>query len=110
MTSNTQNYLKTGDKVIVIAGKEKGKTGEISRVIRKENRVVVNGLNLVKRHQKATRVGDETGIVSKEAPLHVSNVMISDPKTGVATRIGHKTLKDGKKVRFAKKSGELLDN
>lgn len=110
MARHSTNYLKTGDKVIIIAGREKGKTGEITSVLRDENRVIVGGLNLVKRHQRALRVGDETGIVNKEAPLHVSNVMIADPKTGEATRIGHKTLKDGKKVRVAKKSGEVLDN
>lgn len=109
MACKTNNYLKTGDKVIVTAGKDKGKTGEITRVLRDESRVVVGGLNIVKRHQRALRVGDETGITNKEAPLHVSNVMIADPKTGEATRIGHKTLKDGKKVRFAKKSGEVID-
>lgn len=110
MTNEFKNYLKTGDKVIVTAGKDKGKTGEITRVIRDENRVIVGGLNIVKRHQRATQVGAEAGILNKEAPLHVSNVMIADPKTGEATRIGHKTLKDGKKVRFAKKSGEVIDS
>ena len=109
MTDRKANYLKTNDNVIVVAGKEKGKTGKISRVLRANDRVVVEGLNLVKRHNRATRVGDEAGITNKEAPLHVSNVMIADPKTGDATRIGHTTLKDGTKVRFAKKSGELID-
>ena len=109
MTDRKVNYLKTNDNVIVVAGKEKGKTGKISRVSRANDRVVVEGLNLVKRHNRATRVGDEAGITNKEAPLHVSNVMIADPKTGDATRIGHTTLKDGTKVRFAKKSGELID-
>ena len=110
MAKQFESYLKSGDKVIVVAGKEKGKTGEITKVMRADNRVVVGGLNMVKRHQRAMRVGDETGIVNKEAPLHVSNVMIADPKTGEATRIGYKTLKDGKKVRFAKKSGEVIDS
>ena len=109
MTEQTSNYLKTGDSVVVIAGKEKGKKGEITRVLRDDNRVVIGGLNLVKRHQRAQRVGDETGITNKEAPLHVSNVMIADPKTGEATKIGHTTLKDGTKVRFAKKSGDIID-
>ena len=110
MAKQFESYLKSGDKVIVVAGKEKGKTGEITKVLRADNRVIVGGLNMVKRHQRATRVGDEAGIINKEAPLHVSNVMIADPKTGKATRIGHKTLKDGTKVRFAKKSGEVIDS
>ncbi|MBA43315.1 MAG: 50S ribosomal protein L24 [Magnetococcales bacterium] len=109
MTRQFNSYLKTGDNVIVTAGKEKGKTGVITKVLTKEDRVIVGGLNMVKRHQRPMRMGDEAGIINKEAPIHVSNVMIADPKTGEATRIGFKTLKDGKKVRFAKKSGQELD-
>ncbi len=109
MTRQFDSYLKTGDKVVVTAGKEKGKSGVITKVISDENRVVIDGLNLVKRHQRPQRMGDEAGIVTKAAPIHVSNVMLADPKTGTATRIGHKMLEDGKKVRFAKKSGEVID-
>lgn len=109
MTRQFNSYLKSGDNVVVTAGKEKGKKGVITKVLTKEDRVIVGGLNMVKRHMRPTRMGDEAGIVTKEAPIHVSNVMIADPKTGEATRIGHKTLKDGKKVRFAKKSGEVID-
>lgn len=110
MQKQGRNYLKKGDKVVITAGKDKGKTGEILRVLREDNRVVVGGVNIVKRHQKPMRMGDEAGIVNKEAPLHVSNVMLADPKTGAATRVGYKTLKDGKKVRFAKKSGDVIDS
>ena len=109
MTREFNSYLKTGDNVVVTAGKEKGKKGVITKVLTKDDRVVIGGLNMVKRHQRPLRMGDEAGIITKEAPIHVSNVMIADPKTGEATRIGHKTLKDGKKVRFAKKSGEVID-
>ncbi len=101
-----QSPLKTGDEVIVISGKEKGKTGKISSVVTKTNRVVVEGVNMVKRHMKASMVS-EAGVVSKEAPIHASNVMLKDPETGKPTRVGHK-IENGKKVRFAKKSGKVL--
>lgn len=99
--------IKKGDKVIVITGKDKGKTGEVTKAMPKENKVIVSGVNMVKRHQKPTQenVG---GIVSKEAPIHVSNVAIVDPKSGKASRIGTKILDDGRKVRVAKKSGEVI--
>ena len=100
--------LKKGDRVIVTAGRDKGKRGEILKVYPDEARVLVTGINMVKRHQKQTaRV--QGGIVSKEAPIHLSKVAFADPKTGEATRIGFKTLEGGRKVRFAKKSGEVLD-
>ena len=100
--------LKKGDKVIVTTGKDKGKTGEITTVFPKENKVIVGGINMVKRH---TRPSQESagGIISKEMPIHVSNVALVDPKTGKATRVGYKVEKDGHKVRFAKKSGEVVD-
>lgn len=101
--------VKTGDKVVVIAGKDKSKTGRILRVLPKEGRVVVEGINVVKRHTKPNQANPDGGIIEKEAPIHVSNVAIADPKTGEATRIGFKVLEDGKKVRYAKKSGETLD-
>ena len=99
--------LKVGDKVIVIAGSNKGKEGTIKKVLRKENRVIIEGVNLVKKHQKGN--GQESGgILEIEAPIHASNVMIIDPKTKKPTRIGKKIEKD-KKVRIAIKSGEKLD-
>ena len=99
--------LKVGDKVIVIAGSNKGKEGTIKKVLKKENRVIVEGINLVKKHQKGN--GQESGgILEIEAPIHSSNVMIIDPKTKTPTRIG-KTKDKDKKVRIAIKSGEKLD-
>ena len=99
--------FKTGDKVVVIAGKDKGKEGKISHVLRKEEKVVVEGVNMVKRHTKGN--GQTAGsIVEKEAPVHASNVMIVDSKTGKRTRIGHTTDKKGNKVRVTKKSNESL--
>ena len=100
--------LKKGDKVIVTTGKDKGKTGEITTVFPKENKVIVGGINMVKRHTKPSQVS-AGGIISKEMPIHVSNVALVDPKTGKATRIGYKVEKDGHKVRVAKKSGEVVD-
>lgn len=100
--------IKKGDKVVVTTGKDKGKQGEVVRVIPTENRAVVQGLNLAKRHQKQT-AAQEGGIVSKEMPIHVSNLALRDPKDGKPTRVGYKTLADGKKVRVAKRSGEVID-
>jgi len=100
--------IKKGDKVIVLAGKDKGRTGEVMKMITDTNRAIVSGVNMVKRHQRPTQY-DPGGIKDMEAPMHVSNLAVADPKTGKATRVGFKTLKDGKKVRFAKKSGEVLD-
>ena len=100
--------LKVGDKVVVIAGKDKGKEGKIIRTLRSENKVVVEGVNKIKKHVKPT--GNEAGsIVEMEAPLHASNVMIIDPKTKKGTRIGHTTDKEGKKIRVSRKSNEKLD-
>jgi large subunit ribosomal protein L24 len=99
--------LKKDDEVIVIAGKDKGKKGKIMRMIPTENRVVVAGVNMVKRHQKPDRV-NAGGIVMKEASLHISNVMLVDPKEGKPTRVGFKVMKDGKKSRVAKRSGEVV--
>ncbi len=101
--------VRKGDKVVVISGRDKGKRGEVLRVFPKEGRVLVSGANMVKRHQKQT-MNQQAGIVPKEAPIDVSKIAHADPKTGDATRIGFKTLKDGSKVRFAKKSGEVLAN
>lgn len=100
--------VKKGDEVIVIAGKEKGKKGKITQVIPSESRVIVGGINMVKRHTKPSRTSPG-GLVEKEAPLHVSNVALLDPKTGKPTRVGVKTLEDGRKVRVAKRSGEVIN-
>ena len=99
--------LKKGDKVVVIAGKDKGKRGEILSVLPSEGRAVVQGVNLVKRHQRPTQTSPG-GINTKEAPVQLSNLMIEDPKDGAPTRVGFK-VEDGKKVRFAKKSGEVIN-
>ena len=99
--------LRTGDKVIVIAGRDKGKTGTIQKVIPELNRVVVEGVNVRKKHQKPTQANPEGSIVEVYTPIDASNVMLEDPKTHKPTRIGHKEVK-GKKVRFAKKSGTVL--
>jgi len=100
--------IKKGDKVVVLAGRDKGKTGEVVQVMPKEERALVRGINLVKRHQRQT-AAQEGGIISKEAPLHLSNLAYADPKDGKPTRVGFKTLDDGRKVRFAKRSGEQID-
>lgn len=100
--------FKTGDKVVVISGKDKGKEGKITKILRAENRVVVEGINVIKKHNKGN--GQQPGsIVEMEAPIHASNVMIVDPKTKKPTRIGHSTNKDGKKIRVTKKSNSSLD-
>ncbi len=99
--------IRKGDKVIIIAGRDKGRTGEVIEMRRADGRVLVRGVNVVKRHQKQTPT-QEGGIISKEAPIHISNLALEDPKDGKPTRIGFKFLDDGKKVRFAKRSGELI--
>ena len=100
--------IKKGDKVVVITGRDKGKSGEVKKVFRAENRVVVDGINMVKRHTSPS-AGNAGGIVEKEASIHVSNVAYVDPKTDKPTRVGYKTLEDGRKARFAKRSGEIID-
>ena len=100
--------IKKGDRVIVLAGRDLGRTGEVIEVRPSENRAVVRGVNIVKRHQRQT-AQQEGGIISKEAPVHLSNLAIADPKDGKPTRVGFKTLDDGRKVRFAKRSGDLID-
>ena len=99
--------LRKGDKVIVIAGRDKGKSGVIQKVIPESHRVVVEGINVRKKHQKPTQANPDGSIVEVYAPIDISNVMLEDPKTKQPTRIGHKEVK-GKKVRFAKKSGTVL--
>ncbi|OZI13162.1 50S ribosomal protein L24 [Bacillaceae bacterium SAS-127] len=100
--------VKKGDKVMVITGKDKGKTGIVLAAFPKKDRVLVEGVNIVKKHAKPSQVNPQGGIISQEAPIHVSNVMLLDPKTNEPTRVGFTTV-DGKKVRVAKKSGETLD-
>jgi len=99
--------LKKGDKVIVLAGKDKGKRGEILRILSEDNKAVVQGINQVKRHTKPSPASPG-GIVAKEMPIHISNLAIEDPKDGKPTRVGYKRLADGTKVRIAKRSGEVL--
>jgi len=100
--------VKKGDRVIVIAGKDKGKQGEVIAAYPREERVVVQGVNMVKKHQRPTP-SNPGGIIDKEAALHVSNVAHVDPKDGKPTRVGVKVLEDGTKVRVAKRSGEVID-
>jgi large subunit ribosomal protein L24 len=99
--------IKKGDHVIVLAGRDKGKHGEVVRVMPQEKRALVRGVNIVRRHQKQT-AAQESGIVSKEGPINLSNLALEDPKDGKPTRFGFKFLEDGKKVRFAKRSGEVI--
>ena len=100
--------VRKGDRVVVTTGREKGKKGEVLRVYPDENRVLIAGVNMVKKHQKQTQT-QQGGIVNKEAPIHVSNVAHIDPKSGEPTRVGFKVLADGRKVRVATKSGESID-
>ena len=101
--------IKKGDYVVVITGKDKGRKGEVLKVSPKEERVVVKGVRMVKRHVRPSQMDPDGGIKEFEAPIHVSNVAHLDPKDNTPTRVGFKTLKDGKKVRVAKKSGEVID-
>jgi large subunit ribosomal protein L24 len=100
--------IRKGDKVVVIAGRDKGRTGEVTRVIPADRRAIVAGVNMVKRHTRQT-AKTEGGILSKEASIDLSNLAIADPKTGKPTRVGFKILDDGRKVRVAKRSGDLID-
>jgi large subunit ribosomal protein L24 len=100
--------IKAGDKVMVIAGKDKGKVGKVLKVLPEKDRVVVEGVRIVKKHLKPTASNPEGGIVEREAPIHISNVMLVDPKTGKPTRVGIK-YENGKKLRYAKRSGAVID-
>ena len=100
--------IKKGDKVVVITGKDKGKTGDVLQVLVAENRVLVSGVNVAKRHTKA-QGATEGGIINKNLPIHISNVALRDPKSGKPTRVGFKTLDGGKKARVAKRSGEVIN-
>ncbi|ORN10135.1 50S ribosomal protein L24 [Lentilactobacillus parabuchneri] len=101
-------FIKTGDKVRVISGKDKGKEGTVTKTIASKDRVIVEGINKVKKHQKASQANPQGGIVDTEAQIHVSNVMLIDPSTNEPTRIGIK-VEDGKKVRYSKKSQKAID-
>jgi large subunit ribosomal protein L24 len=100
--------VRKGDHVVVITGKDKGQKGEVLKVIPAENRAIVKGIAMVKRHQRQTATQDG-GIIAKEAAIHISNLAVEDPKDGKPTRVGYKFLKDGRKVRYAKRSGEVID-
>ncbi|MES2001239.1 MAG: 50S ribosomal protein L24 [Pseudomonadota bacterium] len=101
--------IRKGDTVVILSGKDKGKTGEVIKSLPKDMKVVVSGVNVHARHRKASQTNPQGGIERKEAPMHVSNVAIADPKTGQPTRVRFDTNKDGKKVRIAAKSGELIN-
>ena len=101
--------IKKGDRVVVLTGKDKGKVGEVLRMVAKQSRVIVSGVNVVKRHTAPSQTS-AGGIVEKEAPLHVSNVAHADPKDGKPTRVGFKVLEGDRKVRYAKRSGEVIDS
>jgi large subunit ribosomal protein L24 len=102
------SHIKKGDSVVVLSGADKGKKGSVLKVFPKESRALVQGVNMVKRHQRQTQT-QAAGIVTKESPIHLSNISHVDPKSGKATRVGMKKLGDGRMVRFAKKSGEVID-
>jgi large subunit ribosomal protein L24 len=100
--------IKKGDHVVVITGKDKGKKGEVLKVLPEDNRAIVKGVAMIRRHQRQT-ASQEGGIIAKEAAIHISNLALEDPKDGKPTRVGYKFLKDGRKVRFARRSGEVID-
>ena len=104
------NKFKKNDKVKVICGKDKGKIAEIISYFPKDNKVILGGVNLVKRHTKPNKLNPEGGIIQKEMPIHISNIMHIDPKTNSVTKIGFKKTKNGNNARYYKKSGELIDN
>jgi len=99
--------IKTGDEVIILAGKDKGLKGKVLKIIKSKDRVIVEGVNIVKKHVKPSAENPQGGIVEKEAPIHISNVALVDPKSGKPTRVGYE-MKDGKKVRVSKKSKEVI--
>ena len=100
--------IRSKDRVIVVSGKNKGKIGEVLKILPKKQTAIVQGVNIVKHHRRASRL-TQAGIVEKEAPIHLSNLAIVDPKTSLPTRVGFKTLADGRKVRYAKRSNEVID-
>ena len=102
-------HVRKGDTVIVVAGKERGKKGKVLRVLPEKGRVVVERINMIKKHQKPTQKLRQGGIIEREGAIHLSNVMLVDPASNKPTRVGMKALSDGKKVRVARRSGEMLD-
>jgi large subunit ribosomal protein L24 len=100
--------IRKGDKVVVLAGKDKGRSGEVLSVAPKDDKAVVRGVNMIRKHQKQSQT-QEGGIITKEAPIHLSNIALADPKDGKPTRVGFQIQKDGKKVRVAKRSGEVIN-
>ena len=100
--------IKKGDKVVLLTGRDKGRSGEVVRVMPTEERAIVRGVNMVRRHQRQTQT-QEGGIISKEASVHLSNLAVADPKDGKPTRVAFKILDAGRKVRVAKRSGETID-
>ena len=102
-------HVRKGDTVMVVAGKERGKRGRVLRVIPEKNRVVVERVNLIKKHQRPTQRIRQGGIIEREGPIHLSNVMLLDPTSGKPSRVGMRALSDGKKARVARKSGEIID-
>jgi large subunit ribosomal protein L24 len=102
-------HVRKGDTVVVVAGKERGKKGKVLRVIPEKGRVVVERLNLIKKHQRPTQKVRQGGIIEREGSIHLSNVMLVDPSSDKPTRVGMRALADGKKVRVARRSGEMLD-
>lgn len=106
--ANLKFKLKKGDKVVVLTGKDRGRRGEILKMLRDQNKAIVQGINVIKRHTKPSQAGPG-GIVEKELPIQLSNLGIEDPKDGKPTRVGIKILEDGSKVRIAKRSGEMID-
>ena len=101
--------IRKGDKVVVLTGRDKGRSGTVSMVMPKDGRAVVDGVNIVRRHTRPSAANADGGIISKPAPIQLSNLAIADPKDGKPTRVGFKTLDDGRKVRVAKRSGDLID-
>ncbi len=100
--------IKKGDNVIVVAGKDKGATGQVLKTFASKERVLVEGINMMKKHVRASQFNPDGGVVEQEAPIHVSNVMLVDPKTKKPTKVGYKFDENGKKVRYAKDSGQAL--
>ena len=105
----TKMKIKKGDRVTVMTGRDKGKTGEVLKILTKSNRALVQGVNMIKRHQRPTQAS-AGGIVEMESAIHISNLAHIDPKDQNPTRVGYKFLEDGRKVRFARRSGEIIDN
>lgn len=109
MGKHSKTHVKKGDTVEVISGREKGKRGKVLHVLKTQNRVIVEKINMIKRHTKPTQDSQQGGIIEREGKLHISNVMPVDPKSGKPTRVSRKRLEDGTRVRVTQRSGELLD-